>query len=129
MNYQNIQIWGVVFSVSLLALTFWFMKRRWLQEKYALVWILVMFVILFVSLRSSVLWLMVTILGIETPSNALYLMALAGLVIISYSFSIIHSRQSQFYRRMAQEIALMKFEIERNQNPMKEAEKGNSRER
>lgn len=97
-----------------------FIKKDNISIKYSLIWlasgILTMFFILFPGL----LEFMCNLLGFELVSNMIYMIAIIILIIISFSFTIIVSRQTEKIRLLVQEVSLLKTRVELLENTEKE---------
>ncbi|MCR5102758.1 MAG: DUF2304 domain-containing protein [Butyrivibrio sp.] len=86
-------------------------SRRTLSLKYSLLWLLVCVVLILLVAFPNLLGIIAHILHIELPINALYLVSIFILMLISLSLTVIVSRQTVRIRNMAQENALMERRI------------------
>lgn len=93
-------------------LTVELIRRRQLEEKYALAWLLACIFFLLCSINLEIINFLARLTGIIVPANFLFLLAFFFLVVICLSLSVVMSRESQRQRRLAQELSLLKFNLE-----------------
>ncbi len=82
-------------------------RRRRLQERYSLLWLLTGLVIVLLAAWPDALGLLARMTGIATPVNALFATAGAFIVVVLLHFSTVISRLSQENTRLAQHIGLL----------------------
>ncbi len=83
-----------------------FVRRKKMRLKYALPWIVAVIIAMFVDMFPSLLFTISELIGIETPSNALFLIALCLMLCLLFVMTLIVSRQSERIKKMAQTVAL-----------------------
>lgn len=107
---------SVIFTVaaSLAALLFVLelVRRRRLREEYSLLWLGTAFVMLIVSMWRDLLHGMAAAVGIAYPPNLLFLLAVLFVMGTLLYFSTIITRLTQENKEMAQQVALLRHEIE-----------------
>ncbi|HHT9120582.1 MAG TPA: DUF2304 domain-containing protein [Candidatus Hypogeohydataceae bacterium YC41] len=108
----RIQILAILASLFLMLLTVELIRRRQLEEKYALAWLLACIFFLLCSINLEIINFLARLTGIIVPANFLFLLAFFFLVVICLSLSVVMSRESQRQRRLAQELSLLKFNLE-----------------
>lgn len=84
-----------------------------LELKYALLWFLIVFVNLLISLFPQIFIFITHYTSIETPSNLLFLLGIAASLIINYSLTNSLSRNSKKIKELTQEIGLLKNDIKK----------------
>ena len=94
----------LVFVVELL-------RRGVLREKFAALWLLVSAAILVMAIFPANLTSLADLLGVEVPSNLLFLMGGVLLLLVSVQLSHEVSRVEARTRRLAEEIALLRYEL------------------
>jgi len=94
----------LVFVVELL-------RRGVLREKFAALWLLVSAAILVMAIFPATLTSLADLLGVEVPSNLLFLMGGVLLLLVSVQLSHEVSRVEARTRRLAEEIALLRYEL------------------
>lgn len=103
---------AAMFVVATLLLMFWLMRGRVLKEKFTVWWvILAVGVAVFAAIPSLLPWFS-SILGIETPSNFVFFIASLMFLLLSVQFSIELSRTDDKTRRLAEELAILRAQIE-----------------
>ena len=103
----RVQIVSIVFAALLFAAVFELVRRRYLHERYALVWLGAAFVLLVLAVWKNLLSTVSTAVGIKTPSNAFFVIAFAFLLLLLLHFSAVVSRLADETRVLAQRVALL----------------------
>lgn len=108
---------GYVFAVGvcvvLAAALLWLLRARRLREKYAAIWlVLVAGVCLIGAVPGLVIWL-ASIVGVATPVNLVFVVAIAVLLVVCIQLSIEVSNLEEETRTIAEEFALLKLDVER----------------
>ena len=81
-----------------------------LQLKYALSWIFAAAVILCISIFPQIAYCFTKWLGIETPSNFIFLLAIIGLTGMNLSLTVIVSKQAEKIKSIVQQVSLYNHE-------------------
>lgn len=97
---------GVLFVVLEL------IRRGRLKERYALLWLAASAVLLVLSLSRRLLESIAGTVGIFYPPSLLFLVAFVFLLLITLHFSAVISGLSEKNKRLAQEVALLRQELE-----------------
>lgn len=108
----RIQILAILASLSLTLFTVELIRRRHLEEKYALVWLLACIFFLLCSINLEIINFLARLTGIIAPANFLFLLAFFFLVLICLSLTVAISGESHSRRKLTQELSLLKFDIE-----------------
>jgi hypothetical protein len=106
MTQTRIQIVSIIFALLIVVGVFELVRRRWLRERYALVWMAAALVLLVLAVWKHLLSVISHAVGIATPSNALFLVAFAFVLLLLLHFSVSVSRLSDQTRVLAQRLAL-----------------------
>ena len=109
----RIQILSIVGSIGLLVFIFGLLRQRRLREEYSLLWLGGGFCFLAFSLYRPLLAKLSATIGIAYPPAALFLILIMGAYMMLLHFSLVFSRVTDKTRAMAQEIALLRLEVER----------------
>lgn len=109
----RIQILSIIGSVLLLAFILELLRKRKLREEYSLLWLGGGMLFLVLSLWRDLLTQLSFALGIAYPPAALFLVLIMGAYLMLLHFSLVFSAMSEKTKAMAQEIALLKLELER----------------
>ena len=104
---NRIQLVAVAVSVLLILVIFQLIRRRKLKEQYSLIWFLTLAVILLLAFWDAPLYLVANAVGIATPSNLLFLLAIIFLFLMALHFSLLVSRLTDQSKMLAQKLALL----------------------
>jgi hypothetical protein len=99
-------------SVLALLLVIELVRRRQLREEYSLLWLGVAFAMLLVSAWRDLLHSLSAMVGIAFPPNLLFLLAALFTLLLLLYFSTVITRLSQENKDIAQEVALLRHEVE-----------------
>ncbi len=108
-----IVILGVVFALGVLAVIFWLLLTRRLREKYAFLWLVIGLAMLLLTVFPGLLEGLANLVGVEVPANLLFILALALLIGVTLHQSWELSTAEDEIRRVAEEVAILRAEIER----------------
>ena len=97
-----------IFICLIIFLILYFIKKELIKIKYAVIWLLLFGLLLVFLLVPQVLDCLTLLLGFEVPSNMIFSLILAVLVIISISLTGIVSSQDKKIRALIQEISILK---------------------
>ena len=106
-------IFAIGASVMALLLVLELVRRRQLREEYSLLWLGVAFAMLLVSAWRDLLHGLADMVGIEYPPNLLFLLASLFTLLLLLYFSTVITRLSQENKEIAQEVALLRHEVEK----------------
>ncbi len=99
----------VLFIVAVVTM----LLRRQLQEKYAVLWIVIGVAMLILELVPGLLGWLSSIAGVQVPSNLLFAMGIAMLLGVCLHLSWELSRAEDEIRPVAEEVTLLRAEFER----------------
>ncbi len=88
------------------------LRRRQLRGKYTLLWILTGIVVLLIATFPGTIDRVSKSLNIYSPPNALFLMAIAFLILVCVYFSYELSRLEERTRLLAEELAILRGETQ-----------------
>jgi hypothetical protein len=108
---SRIQAIAMVVTAGLLVLVFELVRRRRLLERYALLWLLSAVVLLVLAAWSGLLERVSTLVGIATPSNALFVVGFAFVLTLLLHFSLAVSRLTDETKILAQQVARLDQEL------------------
>lgn len=104
-------ILAVVASILTFVFVFLLLRKGVLREKYAVLWLMVSGTALILALIPGALRGISDSLGVQTPSNLLFFVTVVLLVLVSVQLSYELSRHEARIRRLAEEIALLRHEV------------------
>ena len=105
-------ILGTVGSIVTLVVLFELLRRKHLREKYAITWVVVSLMTLFVAAFPAVLYWLSDLIGVVVPSNLLFFIASMVLLIISVHHRYELGRLEDRTRTLAEEVALLRLQVE-----------------
>jgi hypothetical protein len=109
----RIQVISVIGSLALLGFIVQLLRQRRLREEYSLLWLAGGVGFLVLSVFRDLLTQISYAVGIAYPPAALFLTLIMGAYMMLLHFSMVFSRSAEKHKAMAQEIALLRLEIER----------------
>jgi hypothetical protein len=100
-------------SVVALLFVLELVRRRKLREEYSLLWLFTALAMLVISAWRDLLHGVAAMFGIAYPPNLLFLLAALFSMFILLYFSTVITRLTQENKEIAQEVALLRYELER----------------
>ena len=101
------QVVSIAFAVIVFLLVFEMVRRRYLRERYAILWLGAALVLIVLAAWTQLLSAISSAVGIATPSNAFFVIAFAFLLLLLLHFSAVVSRLADETRVLAQRLALL----------------------
>lgn len=101
------QLAAIAFAVVVFLLVFEMVRRRYLAERYAILWLGAALVLIVLAAWEQLLAAISSAVGIATPSNAFFVIAFAFLLLLVLHFSAVVSRLADETRVLAQRLALL----------------------
>ena len=105
-------VFAVGASVIALLIILELVRRRHLSEEYSLLWLGTAIVMLVVGVWRDLLHGLADLVNIEYPPNLLFLLAALFLLFIQLYFSTVVTRLTNESKAAAQQIALLRFDLE-----------------
>ena len=87
-------------------------KKRNLQIKYAIIWLITSMVFIIWSLFPKIVTFISNILGVKYESNVIFLILICFFIILHMIISVSSSRDNERIKTLAQEIGLLRKKIE-----------------
>jgi hypothetical protein len=100
-------------AIVTLAFMFELLRRRRLREKYAVLWISLAVVVILFGAFPRLLYRVANLVGIATPLNLVFFLALLVLLVVSVQLSAEVSSLEHEAQTLAEECALLRNRIER----------------
>jgi len=107
-----IKIVAILGSGSVLFIVIELIRRGRLKEKYSLLWLFAGGVLLVFSSSRALLEYVARLLGVFYPPSLLFLLAFLFLLLITLHFSVVVSGLSEKNKQLAQEVALLRQEMQ-----------------
>lgn len=108
-------VFGLLASVGALVFVLELVRRRRLKEEYSLLWLATAVVLIILSVSRPLLDVLANVVGIFYPPSALFLVAMAFFLAILLHFSTVITRLTQENKENAQQIAILRWQIEQAQ--------------
>ena len=107
---------GYVFALGicavLVAALFWLLRARRLREKYSAIWLVVVLSVCVIGAVPGLVFWLADVVGVETPINLVYASAILVVLVVSIQLSIEVSNLEDETRTIAEELALLRLEVE-----------------
>ena len=116
---SKVNLFAVIGSIILLMIILELIRRKYLRERYSLIWIVTGALFLLLSMRVDLLEKISHFLGFSVPSNALFFFGIIFLLLIVLGLSVITSRLAEKNKVLTQEVVLLKKrvdDLEKSQN-------------
>ena len=107
----TLRIYLIIFSLFLILLTFFVLRKGRIPEKYSLIWFFIAFIILLVGIVPNFVDLISELLGFEIMANMITAIILLLMTFITMSLTIIVSGQKKKITLLIQEVSLLKKEL------------------
>lgn len=102
----RLQLVAIALTLLLFVLVFEMVRRRKLMERYSLLWLFASLVLLALAVFTGLLAEISELVGIATPSNALFAAGIGFMVVLLLHFSATISRLTDETKILAQRLAL-----------------------
>ena len=103
-------IFFLIVALVVLGLVFNLLRSRKLREKYAALWVTVGLVIVILAIFPGLLEWLARVVGIQVPSNLLFLLSLILLLGVCLQLSLEISRTEDKIRVLAENIAILNLQ-------------------
>lgn len=111
-------VFGLIAGIGALGFVLELVRRRKLKEEYSLLWLATAIVLIVLSVSRPLLDVLANLVGIFYPPSALFLVAMVFVLFILLHFSTVITRLTQENKDNAQQIALLRWQIEQAQKAL-----------
>jgi hypothetical protein len=108
---SRVQIFALAVACLLTLAIFQLIRSRKLKEQYSLLWFLTVAVLFILALWERPLEKVSETIGIVTPANTLFILALLFLFVMALHFSLLVSRLTDQSKMLAQRLALLERDL------------------
>lgn len=108
----KIQIVSILVTGGLFFVVFEFVRRKRLQERYALLWLFATGFMLGLAVWRDALTVLADAVGIAYPPSALFAIAFAFILVLLLHFSLVISRLADQTKVLAQEVGILRTRLE-----------------
>lgn len=112
MTPLRVSIVASIAAVVLLLVIFELIRRRRLQERYALLWLLTGFVMLGLAVWRDALGVLADLVGINYPPSALFVLGSLFILVVLLHYSTVISKLSDQNKILAQKLSLLEHDIQ-----------------
>jgi len=103
---------GVVFALPLLLRAFFRGANQGMKERYATWWLVIAIAVAVISIFPRVLGEAAHLVGVQVPLNLAFFLAGVIMLLLSLRFSVDLSQSDEERRRLTEEIAFLRAEID-----------------
>ncbi len=108
-----VNLLGIAGALIVIVSLFEMLRRHRLREKYALIWFVIAVGVLVVAVFPGLLTWATTLLGLQVPANLLFFVASLVLLVLTLQHSYELGRLEERTRTLAEEVALLRLELDR----------------
>ena len=108
---------ALVVAVLLLAALFWLLRTQRLREKYTVLWFAVIGGVVLLTFVPAITGWLTALVGVTTPINLVFILAFLVLLVVCIQLSIEISTLEESARTVAEEVALLRLELEKRTGP------------
>ena len=112
----RIQIITIIISLLFLLYIAWLIVKGRLREEYSIVWLTCTGILVLFSFWRNGLAVMSKLFGIYEPPNLIFTACIFAVLIYLLHLSVVASKLHQQNKQLAQELALLKQEVESIKN-------------
>lgn len=98
-------------SFAYLFIIVWLLKRKKLTVRYAIIWLLSAFVLIFFAVFPYIVLVLTNLAGMANPENLVFILIIAFMLLLLLSLSSIVSGFADKIKRLAQHSALLERRI------------------
>lgn len=110
---SKLQTAAIVSTAAMLLIVLELVRQRRMMERYSMLWLAAATVLLLLSVFTGILGWFSNLIGITTPSNALFGVAIAFATLMLLHFSVTVSRLSDENKVLAQKLAAVEERLRR----------------
>jgi hypothetical protein len=103
---------GLTGAALVVALVIELLRRRHLRGKYAVLWLALALVCLVFALFPGLLGALSEVVGVETPANLLFFLAILTMLAVIMQLSYESGATEEETRTLAEEVAFLRLEVE-----------------
>lgn len=111
---MNIYLVSLIFCLSFLLIVFDFIRRKKLEERYSILWIIIGIFMLILSLFPNILETISQLLNVVYPPSLLFFVGYVFALVVILHLTMVVSKLHRQMTRLIQEVALLKNEQEQN---------------
>ena len=113
----SVQLMALAFSITLVGIVLWLVRRRTLRAEYTPIWVGVAVAILLASLNLDVLRFVARAIGAWSISSTLFFLGELFLLGICLNYAVRLSQAGARITQLAQEVALLRHRLDEVESP------------
>ena len=113
----SVQLMALAFSITLVGIVLWLVRRRTLRAEYTPIWVGVAVAILLASLNLDMLRLVARAIGAWSISSTLFFLGELFLLGICLNYAVRLSQAGARITQLAQEVALLRHRLDEVESP------------
>ena len=121
-DIDSIHLIGLAFSLTILASVFLMVRERMLREKYSLVWFLIGFFTLVMSIFKDLMDWFANVIGVYYAPSAFFAILIACAYFLLLNMSVSISGLKTYNKILTQELGLTKLRLEEVEKKIKSRE-------
>jgi len=102
----------ILIAIVVISVVIYSVNRKKMLIQYSLIWVFLSLILLLIAFFPGLVFFLCSVLDIETPSNLIYLGGIVILLLISFSQTIIISKQSERIKSLIQTVSLENYKRE-----------------
>jgi len=118
---MNLYLSVVVVCVVVVVAMVYLLRTRRIREKYAAIWLLLTLAVVVLGVFPQLAFWLSRIVGVQTPVNLVFSVGLIVLAAVCLQLSTEVSNLEEETRTLAEEIALLRADVERAAEPAQDA--------
>ena len=100
----------IILAILAICIVIHTVNKRILKLKYSLVWLFISRLLITTACFPQIAFKVTSLVGIETPSNLIFLLAILSLLGICFSLTVIVSRLAEKKKRLIQLLSIKHYE-------------------
>lgn len=102
----------IILALAAIIFVGYTVTKKKIQLKYSFIWLGISALLIVIAIFPDIVFKLSGMLGVTTPSNFIFLVAITALMAACFSFSFIISKQDDDIRRLIQLVSIADFESE-----------------
>ncbi|MBS5724650.1 MAG: DUF2304 domain-containing protein [Clostridiales bacterium] len=111
----HLRIAMIVLAVGVMVIIFRSVNKKHMRMQYSLVWIIISIALLLLAIFPVFAQWLCLLLGIETPSNLIFLLGILALLLLNFTQTGIISKQSEQIKTLTQALSLHQYAQEKEE--------------
>lgn len=99
----------IALALIFIVLVFRTVNKKKLQMRYSLIWLVISFCLIVIAIFPQIVIGLSALVGIEVPSNLIYLLGIAVLLVIAFFHTVYLSAQADKIKNLVQKISINNY--------------------